>query len=208
MEVKSFNTQLPVPAPGTSGFVPGPPYNAVRKKITVGAEQLKGISPYPLVVVLANPLHLPLPLSGPQMVAVMYGDHEVTFTDDGIQWQSGRNGRLHVDEPDETVRGNHPYLSAVAVLRCTDAADAWAAAFLQQDDGSYPNVLAAYTAALTRAGQAGFHGETIRLDVFETVSEAAVPLPRTVFAGPTDRRWGRISEGRYGPLTPPEQAGR
>lgn len=208
VEVKSFDTQLRLPVPGPGGFVPGPPFNAVRKKITVAAEQLKGISPYPLVVVLANPGHLPLPLSANQMIAAMYGDHEVTFTDDGLQWRTGRNGRLHVDEPDGTVRGNHPYLSAVAVLRCTDAADAWATAWLQRDGGSHPNVFAAYTAALTRAEQSGVHGDTVSLDVFETVSEAAVPLPRNVFTGPTDTRWGRISEGRYGPLVPPAETSR
>jgi hypothetical protein len=208
VEVKSFDTQLPLPVPGSGGFVPGPPFNAVRKKITVAAEQLKGITSRPLVVILANPQHLPLPLSANQMIAAMYGDHEVTFTDDGLQWRAGRNGRLHVDEPDGTVRGNHPYLSAVAVLRCTDAADALAVAWLQQDDGRYPNPLAAYTAALARAEQAGVHGDTVSLDVFETVSEAAVPLPRTVFTGPTDTRWGRISEGRYGPLVLPAQTGR
>lgn len=207
VEVKSFNTQLPDPIVGSGGFAATPLYTLVRKKITVGAEQLKGIEAYPLVVVLANPRHLPLPLSGHEMTAVMYGDHEVAFTNDGVQWQAGRNGKLHVAQPDGTVRGNHPYLSAVAVLRCTYAADALTAVWQHEDDGSSSNALAAYHAALARAAQSGFHGGRISLDVFETVSESAVPLPDNVFAGPADRRWGRVGTGRYGQLTPPEQAG-
>lgn len=197
VEVESFNTAAPVPVAGAGGFV-RPPFKAVRNKITAGAEQLKGITSYPLVVVLANPQNLPLPLSANQMIAAMYGDQEVTFTDDGLTWRTGRNGRLHVDEPDGTMRGNHPYLSAVAVLRVTYAADGWATAFLQQNDGRYPNVLAAFTAALTRAAQDNAHHDAVSLDVFETVSAAAVPLPEAVFNGSTDSRWGKIREGRYG----------
>ncbi|MGH3589631.1 MAG: hypothetical protein ACRDQV_14175 [Pseudonocardiaceae bacterium] len=200
VEVESFNTQLRQPGPG--GFVALPDLKVVRRKITAGAEQLKGIGKYPLVVLLVNPQRLPLPLASDQMIAAMYGNQVVTFTDDGLQWRTGRNGRLRVDEPDGSVRGNHPYLSAVAVLRCSYAEDAWATAWLRQRGTEYTNAVAAYAQALTRAERAGLHGEAVSLDVFETVSEAAVALPRVVFDGPTDTRWGKISEGQYGPLKP------
>jgi hypothetical protein len=143
------------------------------------------------------------------MITAMYGDQEVMFAEDGeFQWHTGRNGRLHVDEPDGSVRGNHPYLSAVAVVRCTYAEDARVAAWLRQRAAEYPNPVVAYAESLNHAERAGVHGEAVSLDVFETVSQAAVPLPRVVFDGPTDTRWGKISEGRYGQLVPRLEADR
>ena len=41
-----------------------------------------------------------------------------------------RNGRLHVTQHDGSVRGNHPYLSATAVLRQSFTEDAHATAML------------------------------------------------------------------------------
>lgn len=203
VEVESFNTQLRQPVGGPGGFVALPGLKVVRQKITAGAEQLKGIGKCPLVVVLVNPQRLLLPLAPDQMIAAMYGDQVVTFAEDGLQWRTGRNGRLRVDEPDGSARGNHPYLSAVAVLRGSYAEDAWVTAWLRQHDTEYPNAIAAYAEALTRAERAGVGDEAVSLDVFETVSEAAVVLPRVVFDGPTDTRWGKISEGRYGRLVSP-----
>jgi len=197
VEVKSFNATVPVPQPGRTEASPSP-FTSVRKKIMDGAAQLKGISPYPLMVVLANPRNLPLPLSANQMIAAMYGDPEATVTEDGLWWRTGGNGRLHVEEPDGTVRGHHPYVSAVGVLRGATTADAAAAVILNQGDGRHTNVLDAFTTAVTQAEPGGVEGDAVSIDVFETVSTPAVPLPADVFCGPADTRWGKISEGRYG----------
>jgi hypothetical protein len=40
----------------------------------------------------------------------------------------------------------------------------------------------------------------VSLDLFETVSDVAVPVPRSIFNGPGDTRWGQVGAGRYGPI--------
>jgi len=84
-----------------------PKLRAVRNKTTAGAEQLKGIEGYPLVVVLANPRNSRVPPEGPVFIGALFGDSQVSFAPDGeLYFHSGRNGRLHVKEPDRSVRGN------------------------------------------------------------------------------------------------------
>ncbi len=47
-------------------------------------------------------------------ISALFGDLEVSFAPDGgLFFHAGRNGRLHITEPDGSVRGNHPYLSAL-----------------------------------------------------------------------------------------------
>lgn len=45
--------------------------------------------------------------------------------------------------------------------------------------------------------------EAACLDVYETASETAVPLPREIFASAHDTRWGVTSQGQYGQLAGP-----
>ncbi|QMU78854.1 hypothetical protein GXW83_27300 [Streptacidiphilus sp. PB12-B1b] len=202
VEVKSFDPPPVTPASSPSGFVPMPKLTAVRSKISTGASQLKGIAPYPLVVVLANPRMSPVPLAPAMVIAAMYGDQQVSFTQSAeLTWTTGRNGRLHVDEPDNSVRGSHPYLSAVCVLRVAQAEDARIVAWLRGESTIRPNVLAAYGDGTPDAAPATAD-EVVSLDVFETVSKAATALPREVFAGPNDTRWGPTAPGRYGPIAP------
>lgn len=146
-----------------------------------------------------------MPLAADQVIDAMYGDKVVTFGEHGLQWCTGRNGRLHVDEPDGSARGNHPHLSAVAVLRQTNAEDALVAAWLRQHQASYQNVDVAIVEAFKQVATADIRGELVSLDVFETVSKIALPLPPAVFAGRADTRWGVIGEGRYGRRVPPAQ---
>jgi hypothetical protein len=201
-EVESFNTS-PMPLTPRSGFVNmTPKLKAVRKKIRAGAEQLKGIEGYPLVVVLANPRNSWVPLEGPMFIGALFGDSQVSFAPDGgLYFHSGRNGRLQVKEPDGSVRGNHPYLSAVAVLRYVYPQAAWAAAMQKSQDTGNDNPLAIIREAHHLMGQQGEAvAETVCIDVYESVSETAVPIPREVFAGPYDTRWGITSPGQYGQL--------
>jgi hypothetical protein len=200
VEVESFNTP-PMPLTPRSGFVNmTPKLKTVRNKITAGAEQLKGIEGHPLVVVLANPRNSWVPLMGPVFIGALFGDSQVSFTADGeLYFHSGRNGRLHVKEPDGSVRGNHPYLSAVAVLRLVYPQAAWAAAMRQSQDAGNTTPLAILREADHLLGQRGEEwAESICLDVYECLSDSAVPLPREVFAGPHDTRWGITSPGQYG----------
>jgi hypothetical protein len=202
VEVESFSTP-PMPLTPRNGFVNMTPrLKTVRNKITAGAEQLKGIEHRPLVVVLANPRNSWVPLEGHVFIGALFGDSQVSFAPDGeLFFHSGRNGRLHVKEPDGSVRGNHPYLSAVAVLRFVYRQDAWTLAMAQSQKAGHDNPLAAVREAYHVLGQQGEAvAETVCLDVYESLSETAVPLPREVFAGPHDTRWGITSPGQYGQL--------
>ncbi len=98
-----------------------PKLRAVRKKITAGAEQLKGIEGNPLVAVLANPRNSWVPLEGPVFIGALYGDSQVSFAPDGeLFLHSGRNGRLQPSVPD---RGGCPsvHLPAGCVGGCNEA---------------------------------------------------------------------------------------
>jgi hypothetical protein len=76
-------------------------------------------------------------------ISALFGDMNVSFTPDGgLLFQAGRNGRLHVREPDGSVHGNHPYLSAVAVLRHIYPQAAWATAMRHSQDAGNTSPLA------------------------------------------------------------------
>jgi hypothetical protein len=141
----------------------------IRRAISHGADQLKGIGDKPLVVVLANPNNR-VPLSSQFVMAAMYGDPEFVFPSDRHQpgfWRAGRNGRLHLVNERGVAHGNHEYVSAVAVLRET---------LVSGQDGEL----------------------SVTLDVFETVSDPCVSLPSSLFAHDGDTRWGVLSPGMYG----------
>ena len=200
-EVKSFHPQVLADPDGARFDAQALTVTKVRNKISDAAAQLKGIEGYPLVVVLTNPTHAPLPLEPTLMVQALYGDYEVTTDDDGSpRWRSGRNGRLYVDGPDGSARGNHPYLSAVCVLQDLPTEAAATVAWMQQHAAQYPNPLAAYAEALRQVRVEDRGGHMVRLDVFETVSSLARQLPREVFAGRFDSRWGLVTPGYYGRL--------
>ena len=199
VEVESFNTP-PMPLTPRSGAVSmAPRLKAVRNKIKAGAEQLKGIEGYPLVVVLANPRNSWVPLEGPMFIGALFGDMQVSFAPGGgIFFHAGRNGRLQVTEPDGSVHGNHPYLSAVAVLRFVYPQAAWAAAMRQSQEVGPLAIVRGANQLLAEQGDTA--ATAVCLDVFESVSETAVPLPREIFAGPNDTRWGVSNPGQYGQL--------
>jgi hypothetical protein len=171
----------------------------VRRAISHAAEQLKGIEGRPLIVVLANPLNRPIPLEQPMIVSAMYGDLEYAFpaeSDEPGYWRPGRNGRLHLVDDRGVARGNHDYVSAVAVVREGLNQKAWAEAWWRDHESSYESPLAAipdFEAACADAPEA-----TVTLDVFETLSEHCVPLPAEVFLHDGDTRWGAIAPGQYG----------
>lgn len=202
VEVESFN----LPSAASVGDVAlldmRPELKKVRNKITAGAEQLKGIDGYPLVVVLANPNNARLPLEGPMFEGALYGDAVTTIDADGeTDMRFGRNGRLHVTELDGSMRGNHPYLSAVAVLRRSYSDVAHAAAMQASQSLGYENILATVREAHRLVAEMGEDAtQAICLDIFEAVSRSAIPLPRDVFAGPHDSRWGEVADGRYGQI--------
>jgi len=144
VEVESFNTPpLSADHPRSGFFSMTPKLRAVRDKVSAGAKQLKGIRDYPLVVVLANPRNSWVPLEGAMFLGALFGDMQYSFTPDGDGiFHAGRNGRLHITKPDGSTHGNHPYLSAVAVLRLCYSHDVWVAAMSQSQDAGYTEPLA------------------------------------------------------------------
>ena len=101
-------------------------------------------------------------------------------------------------------RGNRPYLSAVAVLRLVYPLAAWTVAMQQSQDAGNTTPLAILREADHLPGQQdAAAAEAICLEVYECPSESAVPLPREVFAGPHDTRWGITSPGQCGQVEGP-----
>ncbi|MFF2572691.1 hypothetical protein [Streptomyces sp. NPDC058084] len=169
----------------------------IRKKIKEAAGQLKGLQGrgWPLVIVLDNPGGRPIPFDSPYMIlSAMYGDLTLNapLGPGGVLGEfravAGRNGKL---------RNDHAYISAVAVVRREDHAALWAAQWFDEhredfgpgdadDDGQGTRAM---VAAFAEASKDAPEGDDIFLEVFETLSDSAVPLPREVFNGPRDRRW-------------------
>jgi hypothetical protein len=128
----------------------------------------------------------------------MYGDitGEFSISADGstseITWKAGPNRRLRVTDPEtgEAMGGHHPYISAVAVLHRRLHASDWAHDWLTEHRSDYATHTELVAALMEAASKSDVPpGDELYLDVFETVSDIAVPLPRELFNGPDDRRW-------------------
>ncbi|MEV4315148.1 hypothetical protein [Actinocrispum sp. NPDC049592] len=198
-EVKSFDTAGAFGTAQVGTLSQEDVLAPIRKQIGKASEQLKGIPSRPLVVVLANPRACPVPLDPFSVMAAMYGDVEVEIpvSDEGVggdaTWTTGYNRKLRVVDPEtgEQVGGHHEYISAVIVLRHEDLAfRGWARRWKELNRGSSSDGTNETAAFLKAASGEGVpHSEDVFLDIFETVSDQAVPLPREVFNGPHDRRW-------------------
>ncbi|MFE7777671.1 nuclease-related domain-containing protein [Streptomyces sp. NPDC057445] len=168
----------------------------IRKQIKKAAGQLRGLRDrgWPLVVVLDNPAGRPIPFDSHMVLSAMYGDLalQAPLEPDGVLGEfravAGRNGSL---------RNDHPYISAVAVVRREDHAALWAADWFEAHRADFGPAGAEESGQATKAMVAAFaeaskdapEGDDIYLEVFETLSATSVPLPRDVFNGPRDRRW-------------------
>ncbi|MBC2904812.1 hypothetical protein [Streptomyces cupreus] len=178
----------------------------IRRQIANAAGQLRGLQDrgWPLVVVLDNPAGRPIPIDSPHMViSAMYGDFrmEAPVLADGslsdFQAVAGRNGKLTND---------HPYISAVAVVRREDHAAAWAAQWFDTHQADFGDDVTALSASFAEASATDAPlGDEVFLEIFETISPTAVPLPRDIFNGPRDLRWVPNAE-RTG-LVPLNQGG-
>ncbi|MEV6871745.1 hypothetical protein [Amycolatopsis sp. NPDC051128] len=166
----------------------------LREDIKSAAAQLKDLQDrdWPLVVVLSNPFGFLVPTDPKSVMAAMYGDFELGASqlEDGSLGEfslvAGRNGRLTT---------HHAYLSAVAMLRVSPLARAWSDQWIAEHRAQYEDA-STLTAALLRAARVDAPlGEVLSLDVIETVSPTATPLPRDIFNGPGDRRFVANDEG-------------
>ncbi len=176
----------------------GPLRNAVRE----AARQLRPLaaSPWPLVVVLANPRGHHLNLDGEHLLAAMYGNpgfagqfNRGEGRVENFTFQLGRDGRL---------RNDHLYISAVAALqerdRAREAFEMWRDEWKKtrpplSDPPTHDEIVAeveathAAWAASDEAANAP-EGKAYSLELITTGSPEAVPLLDTILNGPRDQR--------------------
>lgn len=208
-EVKSFETPpaLHVKLERASGPVmlsDDEVYRPMRSSVREAARQLKPLADadLPLVVVLANPLDYRIHLSMERLVEAMFGnpgwagefDAEKGQVEE-MKFQYGRDGRL---------RNDHPYISAVAILREVDLKAEYQQAWSERrqegrtkltlkDDG----IEAVAKAIQEERAHWKEHEKTAeipsgvayKIEVLTTGSPSAAPLPENAFDGPRDRRF-------------------
>jgi hypothetical protein len=143
---------------------------------------------------LVQPLGLPL-------VVVITNTHPEVFVDLSVDSVAhtllGRSGKLTRD---------HRYISAIALLRREDHAHVEQRKVTARvrettpgwDELPHVEQVTRYLEALE--GCTFSEGATYWLDVIETRSSEAVPLPDAWFAGPRDSRWVLTVEGDAGSL--------
>lgn len=180
----------------------------LRSQIKQAAAQLKAAQPLeiPLVVVMANPMNCPVPSDDNSLMAAMYGDQELQgrFDPDSGQiseWRMvlGRNGKL--------AGGDHPYISAVAWLHHQDRIAGWYAQWMEEHRAQYGQDGVGWLKAMREVEDQAPSGSDTWLTIVETVSDAAVRLPRDVFNGPRDVRYVPTPDMKGLTYLPPEQAG-
>ena len=210
-EVKGFEEPPPLERRSASGqpvmLSDDEVYRPMRNAVREAARQLRPLagSPYPLVVVLANPMGFFVDLNIDRLVEAMYGNPGWVgqFNPDegrveNLRFEYGRDGRL---------RNDHPYISGVAILHERELArehyDRWWANWKQTreplENPSFDGIIAEAEAA-----QEAWHaseeavnvpeGSVYLVEVLTTGSPEAVPVPSNVFDGPRDRRVERVPE--------------
>lgn len=156
----------------------------IREAIKEAAKQLKGIEGRPLVVALASPDNR-IPVGAHYIISAMYGELELSVPIDKYRseaWHTGRNGRLYIPDGRGVKRGFHPYLSAIAVIH---------------ERPLHPSP-AAWTSELGHSAETSILDSVVTLDVFDTISDKCVSLPRTLFTHAGDERWTAQGGGMYG----------
>lgn len=94
--------------------------------------------------------------------------------------ETGLNGRL---------RSYHPYISAVAVLHWKPRASDWAREWIAKNRLRFQEPVELTAALFESAMTDAPDGDDVFLNVIETTSELATPLPRDIFDGPLDKRF-------------------
>jgi heat shock protein HspQ len=176
-------------------------YGPMRSAVREAARQLKPLagSPWPLVVVLANPMGFRVNLSIERLVEAMYGNPGIVgnFNPEkgeveDFHFELGRDGRL---------RNDHPYISAVAILHERELArehyDEWRADWKKtREPLDHPTMKEIIAEAMAeqrawRRSDASKNvpdGNVYWLELLTTGSLDAVPLPEAAFDGSRDQR--------------------
>jgi len=176
-------------------------YGPMRSAVGRAARQLKPLagSGLPLVVVLANPKGQLVHLEMERLVEAMFGNpvwrgrfNPADGRVDDMQFDYGRDGRL---------RNDHPYISAVAILRERAAAseyhdrwrEEWKSGRPPLENPTYKDIVREFTeeqkAWDEHVAQAKIpEGDVHFLEVLTSGSPDAAEVPQSVFNGPRDTR--------------------
>jgi len=198
-------------------------YGRQRRAMVDKARQLEPFaeSGNPLVIVLANPRQVHVALDEHHVVAAMFGNPKfsipVDTTGDGVPpgpatylvEDYGAFISLERDGGEERFVARHPHISAVAIVHERtyeqDFAEEVMARHPSEEPGSTLAAAEAATAGLEELNELRGAGQVPEghyqwVDVYEL--DGANPLPRNIFNGSRDLRFGFRSEGAYGPLDP------
>lgn len=209
-EVKALTDQIALVQRLLSGQPvsagPDQVFGPIREDVKEAAGQLKGLAgEMPVVAVLANPEGVPFDLSTEQVLAALYGNYEYRVPISAETGGAAGPGAVGLGR-DGRLKTNHPYMSAVAILRCRenrqDALDALSAETKAQPgwEDMPTAVQADVLFDVVNANSADFpDGDYLYVDVIDTMSASleegpALPLPDSWFSEhPRDSRW------RYNP---------
>jgi hypothetical protein len=186
-------------------------YGPIRNHVAKAAQQLKPLTALelPLVVVLANPEGAMIDLSVQHVLSALYGDPTFTMKIDPTVGAAVGEGRLEFGR-DGKLTNDHPYLSAIALLRRREhRADRIAEIAAEERSDRDPSDLdEATTEALKLLQRLDREhlpeGDYLYVDLIETLSDAAIPLPEAWFDHERDSRWRLNADGYFelvrGPL--------
>jgi hypothetical protein len=176
-------------------------YGPMRSAVREAARQLKPLagSEYPLVVVLANPMGYRVQLKLDRLVEAMFGNpgfvgkfNAEKGEVENFEFELLRDGRL---------RNDHPYISAVTILRERLRADdyynewrtEWRKTREPLDHPTTVQIIAEHETEqvawnASEASKKVPEGHIYIIEVMTTGSPDAVPVPKNVFDCPRDER--------------------
>jgi hypothetical protein len=200
-EVKSFrvNNLTRLLARQPRGVTAGPreQFGPIRNQVKDAARTLKPLTPQglPLVVVLTRTLPgVVVDLSVENVVNALFGDPRYVMEIDRETGAAVGEGR-HLLGRDGALTNDHQYVSAVAILTGEALASVERREVFAELRKATPGLT-----ELPRAEQIDRYGKVLEgrmfspgyrywVDVIETISETATPLPDHWFSGPRDGRW-------------------
>jgi hypothetical protein len=228
-EVRQFETTMlqdQLSSTGRAGVVgPEKLFGAQRSAMFEKAKQLRPLAGagLPLLIVLANPLGMLVPLDDWHMQVAMWGNAAIAIAIDTTTGgpAEGHEPYLQLEnygafaspvKDGDKVAGwanRHPHITAVVVVHERLHSDDWREEILARyraPDRSMDAAIEDTLEALREVEAAQERGEEPQgsyrwVSVYEVNGEEAVPLPEGWFAGPRDDRYG-YSKGGYGRLWP------
>ncbi len=188
-------------------------YGPVRRRVASAAKQLKPLRDLdiPLVVVLANPDGAMVALTVEDVLAALFGNQTYVMPIDAALGSAVGEGRFEFGR-DGKLTNDHAYVSAVALLRRREhRTDRVAELAAELRGGSVPTDfdtakdMAIELLELLEQEELP-EGDYLYLDVIETASPHAVPLPDEWFAGVNDTRWRLDVDGRFRQVRGPRRS--